>query len=263
MSRNTLLWLMAIAMVLTIGFGAAAFAAQRGHRALEAQVQELEAALAAVEVSNSARVQALETEISRLKEETLSLSGRIQRAGHGFVPVEEADSTIVIDLRYATPDNFTGKQVYPRAVAVLRPETAAKLSQANTEFRQLGYALKVWDAYRPAWAERELWHATSAKAYVADPRYPSRHNRGTSVDVTLVDGNGNEVEMPTPFDEFSERAGRSYQGMSARARENMDLLTAVMVRHGFSTISNEWWHFDDADWRDYPPVDISFELFIE
>lgn len=263
MSRITWISIVAIAVVLAICFGAVAYTAVREQRAAAAMVQGLKESLAHMEDEGAAKVQNLEAEISRLERENAALAERILRAGHGFVLLEAVDPTIVIDLRYATPDNFTGKQVYPRAVAILRPETAAKLVEANAEFQELGYTLKVWDAYRPAWAERELWHATSQKAYVADPRYSSRHNRGTTVDVTLVDGQGKELEMPTPFDEFSERAGRSYQGMSAAARQNMDLLTQVMVRHGFSTIGNEWWHFDDAQWRDYPAVDVSFELFID
>jgi D-alanyl-D-alanine dipeptidase len=263
MPRSVLISILVIAVVLTISFGAVAYTAVREQRTTAATVQELKEFLAHIEKEGAAKAQGLEAQISRLEGENLALADRISRAGHGFVLVEDVDPTIVIDLRYSTPDNFTGQQVYPRAVAILRPETAAKLAAANAEFRELGYTLKVWDAYRPAWAERELWHATSAKAYVADPRYPSRHNRGTTVDVTLVDDDGNELAMPTPFDEFSERAGRNYLDMAAGARENMDLLTQVMVRHGFSTIGNEWWHFDDAQWRDYPAVDISFELFLD
>lgn len=266
MSRITSISILAIAVVLAICFGAVAFTTVREYRAVAVDLQVLEVSLAQAEADaeeSSSLVRELEAENAELRQENLALNDRLERAAQGFVLVEDVDPTIIIDLRYATPDNFTGKQVYPRAVAILRPKTAAKLAAANAEFRELGYALKVWDAYRPAWAERELWHATTQKAYVADPRYPSRHNRGTSVDVTLVDGDGNELEMPTPFDEFSERAGRTYQGMSAKARENMDLLTAIMVRNGFSTIGNEWWHFDDAQWRDYPAVDVSFDLFIE
>jgi D-alanyl-D-alanine dipeptidase len=260
MSRSTLISVLVIAVVLAICFGAAALTILREYRTVAREVQELKAALAAED--SGTIVRDMEAVKARLQEENLALASRLSRAAQGFVLIEEADPSIIIDLRYATPDNFTGQQVYPRAVAILRPETAAKLAAANAEFRELGYTLKVWDAYRPAWAERELWHATAEKAYVADPRYPSRHNRGTTVDVTLVDEEGNELEMPTPFDEFSERAGRSYQGMTAAAKANMDLLTEVMVRNGFSTIGNEWWHFDDAQWRDYPAVDISFELFI-
>jgi len=263
MSRTALFSLLAIAVVLAISLGAAALTILGQYRAVVLEVDELRAALAAAGAREAARVQELEAETARLQAENQALAGRISRAVCGFVRIEDIDPTIVIDLRYATADNFTGRQIYPRAVAILRPETAAKLAAANAEFREMGYTLKVWDAYRPAWAERELWHATDQKAYVADPRYPSRHNRGTTVDVTLVDREGNELEMPTLFDEFSPRAARNYLGMTAAARANMELLTEGMLRNGFSTISNEWWHFDDADWRQYPAVDISFELFID
>lgn len=260
MSRTTLFSLVAASLIIAVCCGAAAFIAFRENKNLAAKVAELDALASSGDADH---LQALEAENDRLKAENLALAEKIQRASYGFVLVEDINPSVVIDLRYATSDNFTGQQVYPRAVALLRPGTAAKLAAANAEFRELGYAIKLWDAYRPAWAERTLWHATDRKAYVADPRYPSRHNRGTTVDVTLVDSSGNEVEMPTPFDEFSERAGRDYQGMPEEARSNMELLTQVMIRHGFSTIKNEWWHFDDADWRDYPAVDISFELFMD
>ena len=122
-------------------------------------------------------MQELEAETARLQAENQALAGRISRAVCGFVRIEDIDPTIVIDLRYATADNFTGRQIYPGRWPSCSRD-GGQIGSCQCRVSEMGYTLKVWDAYRPAWAERELWHATDQKAYVADPRYPSRHNRG-------------------------------------------------------------------------------------
>lgn len=181
--------------------------------------------------------------------------------GSNLVRVGDIDNLIVLDLRYASRNNFTGKPVYPVNVALLQRETALKLAAANAELMEQGCRLKLWDAYRPYHLHQLLWELAGDKRYFfADPRYGSVHNRGAAVDVTLVDIRGREVEMPTDFDDFSGRAHRQ-ASMSPAARANMDLLTEVMVRHGFQYIDFEWWHFEDNSWWQYPILDLSLELF--
>ena len=135
----------------------------------------------------------------------------------GLVRVYDIDPTIVIDLRYATENNFTGKQVYPVSVCLLRKETARKLAAANAEFNKDGYRIKIWDAYRPPSVQKIFWELVPDERYVANPAQGgSRHNRGGAVDITLVDKGGREIEMPSDFDDFSEKASVKNPFMSAQ-----------------------------------------------
>lgn len=183
---------------------------------------------------------------------------------NGLVRVQDIDPEIVVELKYATEDNFTGQKIYPNDVCVLRESTALKLANANRELMEMGYRIKVWDAYRPVYAQRILWEVVPDSRYVANPdKGGSKHNRGTAVDVTLVDLEGNEVEMPSGFDDFTGKGSRSNKDISETAKKNVDLLTEVMVRNGFTTISTEWWHFNDSDSGKYEIIDINLEEFLQ
>lgn len=177
----------------------------------------------------------------------------------GLVPVRDICPLIVVELRYASAANFTGEPVYPADTAYLQRETALKLAAANDELVERGLRIKVWDAYRPQSLHRLLWEKAGANRYFfADPQQGSIHSRGAAVDVTLVDARGQEVEMPSGFDDFSGRGHRQGE-FSALARANLDLLTEVMVRHGFQYIEFEWWHFEDTHWWQYPLLDLPLE----
>jgi len=176
------------------------------------------------------------------------------RAGTGgpvLVDLAAAAPDVKVDLRYATDDNFFRRRFYPEARALLRPSTAVKLAAAQKEFAASGLSLKVWDAWRPLRVQREMWKVMPDPDYVADPAKGSRHNRGAAVDVTLVNKDGRELEMPTGFDDFSPRAHADAANVSGSAKQNRALLRAVMERHGFRALRTEWWHFDDADWEQF------------
>lgn len=179
----------------------------------------------------------------------------------GLVELQKLDDSFVIDLRYATENNFTGKIIYSKAVCLINKNTAKKLIAANNEFKEMGYRIKVFDAYRPFSAQKILWEAADDKSFVANPNKGSIHNRGAAVDVTLVDKDGKEVDMPSGYDEFTDRARINYTGCTELQKENRELLARVMVKHGFKRISNEWWHFDDTNAQNYPILDVSFEEF--
>ncbi|MDW7675217.1 MAG: M15 family metallopeptidase, partial [Bacillota bacterium] len=181
------------------------------------------------------RITALTAENHRFRELNMLKQEELKRLT-GLALIEGLDSSIVIDLRYATSNNFTGRQQYAAAIALLRYETALKLARANSELLELGYRIKVWDAYRPLHVQEVLWELVQDHRFVAHPDNGSRHNRGAAVDVTLVDAQGVEVLMPTEFDDFTEKASRSYPQMDPEARINMDILTEVMVRNGFTII---------------------------
>lgn len=183
--------------------------------------------------------------------------------GGDLVRVTDIDDSIMVDLRYATTDNFTGQQIYSQAVAVLRSATAYKLAAANSEFKERGYRLKIWDAYRPPAAQEMFWRLLPDENYVANPANGSRHSRGGAVDVTLVDVMGREIIMPSAFDEFSGRAAREGTIDNVEAANNLAYLTSVMARHGFRTIDSEWWHFEDSEAAGFPLVDVGLEMFVD
>lgn len=175
---------------------------------------------------------------------------------HGLVELITIDSSFYLDIKYATSDNFTGKVVYESPICLIHKETAKKLIAANNEFKELGYRLKIFDAYRPFSVQQVLWDSAEDKSFVANPSKGSVHNKGAAVDVTLVDEDGNELEMPSEYDEFTEKAWIDYSDCPAKQIENRELLGSIMVKHGFRRIKNEWWHFEDTDASKYPILDI-------
>lgn len=182
---------------------------------------------------------------------------------NGLVNVCDIDDGFIIDLRYAKENNFTRKKIYPAEVCVLQEETALKLSRANRDFKELGLKIKVWDAYRPIYVQRIFWDMVRDDRFVANPnKNASRHNRGTAVDITLVKENGEELRMPSEFDDFSEKAYRNYKFMSSEERDNLNLMTEIMLLNGFLIIDTEWWHFEDDAYKKYDIYNIDLDQFI-
>lgn len=155
---------------------------------------------------------------------------------------------IVVDLKYATTDNFTGQVIYEFSDAYLRYGTVKKLAAVQEALRSQGLCLKIWDGYRPVYGQYRLWKACPDPTYVSDPtKGTSSHCRGNTVDITLLDASGNELEMPTGFDDFSKKADRDYADCTARAAANAKLLEQLMYDNGFRGYSAEWWHYTDLD----------------
>jgi D-alanyl-D-alanine dipeptidase len=162
-----------------------------------------------------------------------------------FVDLMEMDTTWVLDIRYATEDNFMKKKVYPCPKALLRKVAAEALLQAQQKFLEKGYAIKIHDGYRPLSVQWVLWNSTPHKGYVADPRKGSNHNRGCAIDLTLIQREtGKELDMGTPYDFFGKKAHHTYLHLPAHVLENRKLLKNTMESVGFKSISNEWWHYD-------------------
>lgn len=180
---------------------------------------------------------------------------------NGLIELKKLDTTFSLDLKYATKDNFTGMVLYKRAIAIININTAKKLIKANNFLKKYGYHIKIYDAYRPLSVQKLMWKVYPNKKYLADPKKGSNHNRGSAVDITMVDKNGVEALMPSKFDEFSDRAHINYTGASKLAIKNRELLAKAMTSNGFRRISNEWWHFDDLNYKLYPILDIGFDKF--
>ena len=173
-----------------------------------------------------------------------------------LVDVRAVVADIETYLIFATPDNFTGRTLYARDVPLLQEGTAEKLRAAQEIFAQDGYRIKLYDAYRPSGVSGTLFSIIRDSRYIA-PAGTSMHNRAAAVDITLVDADGNELEMPSPMHTFNRSSHRD-SSMSAEARRNMNYMTSVMRQSGFTTIQSEWWHFNDSQASRYPPLDFSF-----
>lgn len=166
------------------------------------------------------------------------------------------DSTIVMDVKYATTNNFVGKVLYPTDKVYMRKIVAEKLSEANRYLREnYNLAIKIFDGYRPLSVQKLMWEILPDPRYVADPSKGSRHNRGAAVDITLIDENGNEIEMGTPYDDFTEKAHYDYEELSDDVKANRKLLRDVMIKFGFEPLETEWWHFDFKGWENFPILD--------
>ncbi len=179
-----------------------------------------------------------------------------------LVELVRLDSTIKLDIRYATPNNFVGRPVYPEARAFLQRPAAEALLSAHGWLKTQGYGILVYDAYRPWSITKIFWDITppDKRIFVADPATGSVHNRGCAADVGLFDlRTGREIEMPSAYDEMTERAFITYKGGTVEQRARRDLLRKAMTREGlFFPYPEEWWHFDFKDSREYAVQDIPF-----
>ncbi|PFH82264.1 M15 family metallopeptidase [Bacillus sp. AFS088145] len=163
-----------------------------------------------------------------------------------FNNVKSLDKSIIVDLKYNTNNNFTGKRIYNFSQAILRTSTAKKLAKANAILKEQGYTIKVWDAYRPLSAQQTLWNAYPNSNYVAkpDPKNIRGHQLGATVDITLCTLDGKEVQMQSKFDDFSSRASRSYKRNSVQEK-SYQIMDKAMRQVGFVGYSKEWWHYSD------------------
>lgn len=183
---------------------------------------------------------------------------------NGLTLLNSFDHDMILDIRYASKNNFTNRVLYDADACILRNDTLRKLLNAQREFRSLGYNIKIWDAYRPYYIQKILWDILPNSNYIANPyKGGSNHNRACAVDITLTDLNGFEIDMPTEFDEFSIKAHRDYIGASDIQIKNAELLKNVMIKHGFKPIYTEWWHFDDINYLNYPIINISLNEYIQ
>lgn len=179
-----------------------------------------------------------------------------------LVDVTKLDSTIKLEVRYASENNFLGTKIYEQPRAFLQRPAAEAFVKANRDLRPFGYALLIHDAYRPWYVTKIFWDATpdSLRWLVANPAEGSKHNRGAAVDVTMYDREtGKPVEMPSTYDESSDRAHANYPGGTALQRWHRALLRRVLEHEGFTVNPNEWWHFDYKDWKSYPILNVPFD----
>jgi D-alanyl-D-alanine dipeptidase len=178
-----------------------------------------------------------------------------------LVELTKLSRSIKLDIRYATANNFVGRPVYTEARAFLQRPAAEALVRVHKQLKKQGLGLAIFDGYRPWTVTKLFWEVVpeDKRKFVADPAKGSKHNRGCAVDLSMYYlKTGELVEMPSGFDEFTERASPDYKGGTEKERANRDLLRRLMEAEGFAVNPNEWWHFDYKDWEKYAIYDISF-----
>lgn len=204
----------------------------------------------------NAPVQALPTETLPPETETQPETAVPEPAPGDFVRVLDYIPDMYQELKYAADRNFTGQVIYDFSDAYLRYGTVKKLAAVCNDLAELGLSLKIWDGFRPVSAQFKLWEVCPDPTFVANPEKGfSSHSRGNTVDVTLVDRDGNELEMPSEFDDFSAKANRDFSDCTETAAAHAQLLEVLMEKHGFYGYFDEWWHFYD---NDQYPVEETF-----
>lgn len=190
-----------------------------------------------------------------------------EHAASVLVDIRKVNPKILVDIRYATSNNFLGFQIYSLPLCYVHKDLAKAVNSVQHELEKIGLGLKVYDGFRPISVQQIMWENIQDPRYVSNPsEYMGSHLRGAAVDVTLVDKHGEELEMPSGFDEFTERAHLEYMQGSKSALENREILQTAMKKQGLLPIDTEWWHFSLQDWQDddkYPALDISFEELIK
>lgn len=192
--------------------------------------------------------------ISELKEEIT------QKPQNKMVNLMKKLPTIVLDLKYATKNNFMHQKLYPPIkTTFLRKPAAEALKKVVEELAIQGMGIKIWDAYRPYAVTELMWRKIGDPRYVADPAKGSGHNRGVAVDLTLINlSTGKELPMPTGFDNFSDTAHAGFSSLSPEVIKNKNILKTVMEKYGFIMLDTEWWHFYLPRSSDFSVLNLSF-----
>ncbi|MCY7347489.1 MAG: M15 family metallopeptidase [Pyrinomonadaceae bacterium] len=179
----------------------------------------------------------------------------------GLVELVKLDDTIKLDVRYATKNNFVGREIYKEARAFLQSPAAEAAVRIHQNLKKQNLGLVIFDGYRPLAATKLFWEVTPAskKKFVANPKNGSRHNRGCAVDLGLFDLETKEnLEMPSGYDDFTERAAIDYASGTEQQRKNRAILRQAMEADGFKVYSAEWWHYDFQACPESRILDVQF-----
>lgn len=177
-----------------------------------------------------------------------------------LINLEKYIPGLVLDIRYATKNNFVGEKIYNLPRAYARKPVADALKKIQTELAAEGLGIKVFDAYRPYKATVKFYEVYKDTTYVASPYRGSRHNRGCALDITLINlKTGEELKMPTPYDSFQKEAWPSTPMKDPVIAANRAKLIAIMKKYGFRVNGSEWWHYDFIGYKKYEVLDIDFE----
>ena len=190
----------------------------------------------------------------------------IPTLGENLIDIQEINSDVLVDLKYATLDNFMKEKMYSRMNrAFLQKDVALRLSNCQDYLSRIkpGYKLLIYDALRPVSVQQKMWDAMDSLPpvergkYVSNPKNRSLHNLGAAVDLTICDEFGNPLDMGTKYDDFREIAYPELEKhflktgeLTNRHIENRELLRKVMRKEAFRNIPTEWWHFNACSRKD-------------
>ena len=180
--------------------------------------------------------------------------------GKAMVDLKKSVPGLLFDLRYASNNNFMKTKLYPPLnTTFLRKPVAMALAAVQQDLKKRGLGLKILDAYRPYSVTEKMWELIKDERYAANPRYGSGHNRGISVDLTLVDiKTKHPLNMGTEFDNFSDTAHHGFTALPIEILQNRLLIRTIMEKNGFAALETEWWHYSFANGRVYELLDINF-----
>ncbi len=177
-----------------------------------------------------------------------------------LVNLEKFIPGLLLEIGYATTNNFTGTKIYTLARAYARKPVAEALKKIQADLKKQGLELKIFDGYRPYSATVMFYETYHDTTYVASPYKGSRHNRGCALDLTIIDSKtGKELQMPTEWDSFKKEAWPTTPVADPVIRKNRKTLIDAMEKHGFKVNASEWWHFDFVGWQKFAVMDIDFE----
>ena len=210
----------------------------------------------------------------------MALCACTPKEARNFVKITDVIPDVILEIRYYSTYNFVGQRIdgYLAPTAMLTRQAADSLKAVSDDVMQLGYRLKIYDAYRPQcavdhfvrWAAdisdttmRRYFYPNVDKSLLFEQEYimeKSGHTRGSTVDLTLFDMvTEKEVDMGGTFDWFGEESHPDYRGITDEQYANRMLLRDAMVRHGFKTLDSEWWHFTLKD-EPYPDTYFTFPV---
>jgi D-alanyl-D-alanine dipeptidase len=186
-----------------------------------------------------------------------------KNSNNALIEIKKEIPSVALDITYATSKNIAEKPVYSIAAAFARKPVVESLKKIQLELNKQGFGLKVFDGYRPYAVTCLFYAALRDTTFVAPPWRGSKHNRGCALDLTVIDlKTGKELDMPSGYDEATERSYQSYDKCTAIQAANRKLLRDVMTANGFQIYPYEWWHFDYVGWEKYDIMDIDFEVLL-
>jgi len=213
----------------------------------------------------SVSVEQVDAAIDRIQDKLLATGAReVASARIGELVMRELKKMIpgiVYDLRYTGSNNFIGRRMYPLKTnqTFLRAPAAEALAKVQAELKSQNLGLKIYDAYRPYSVTVTFWELIKDERYVANPSKGSGHNRGLAVDLTIIDlTTGNELDMGTGFDSFSDSAHHNFTSLPEMIQQNRRLFKEIMTKYGFQLFETEWWHYSWPNDKEYEIMDIPF-----
>jgi len=178
-----------------------------------------------------------------------------------MISINKKIPDIILDLKYASADNFMKESLYPSIhTTYLRLAALNALDNVQQELKAKKLCIKIWDAYRPYSVTEKMWEPVKDDRFAADPKFGSGHNRGIAVDLTITDlSTGKELDMGTGFDSFSDTAHHDFKYLPETILQNRTMLRTLMEKYGFKALETEWWHYYLPDTKKYELLDLSFE----